>query len=38
VLCTDSSDLGHFGPKTLRNFCNSDLGCFGMSEVLPALR
>jgi len=31
--CTDTSDLGHFGPKTLLTFQTSDLGHFGMSEV-----
>ena len=32
---TDTSDPGHFGPKTLRTFQTSDLGHFGMSEVSP---
>ena len=31
--CTDTSDPGHFGPKTLRTCRSSDPGHFGMTEV-----
>ena len=31
--CTDTSDPGHFGPKTLRTYQSSDPGHFGMTEV-----
>ena len=31
--CTDTSDPGHFGPKTLRTYESSDPGHFGMTEV-----
>ena len=31
--CTDTSDPGHFGPKTLRTYKSSDPGHFGMTEV-----
>ena len=31
--CTDTSDPGPFGPKTLRTYRSSDPGHFGMTEV-----
>ena len=31
--CTDTSDPGHFGPKTLQAYQSSDPGHFGMTEV-----
>jgi len=31
--CTDTSDPGHFRPKTLRTYQSSDPGHFGMTEV-----
>ena len=31
--CTDTSDPGHFEPKTLLTYQSSDPGHFGMTEV-----
>ena len=33
LRCTDASDPGHFGPKTLRTYQSPDPEHFGMTEV-----
>ena len=37
IWCTDTSDPGHFRPKTLRTYRNSDPGHFGMTVSVRTL-